>query len=103
MRLELTGTKKQRDAASDAFEERLVAATDEYSKEPALYFLALLNEHRDKCGNVVRQFSQRSMQGRKRWMYCKHFPEDFLDYIALVIGRGGSNKRADGGRDWVRH
>lgn len=95
MHLELDGTPENVYFAITTIERLLVATLDDEEKGRALYYFALLNEHREKNNHnkVVRQFCCHLNKEMMKYMYVKRLPKNYDEVIGILIGKNGSRKK----------
>lgn len=94
MHLELDGTPEDAFLAVTTIERLLVGTLDYEEKGRALYYFALLNEHREKNmhNKVVRQFCCHLNKEMMKFMYVKRLPKNYEEIIGILIGKNGSRK-----------
>lgn len=91
---QLRGTQEATTKAIRSLERSLVATLDPHEKGRALYYMALLNGHRQKNSRnkVVRQYCYHLENEGMKYVYVDRLPGD-QKVIAMLIGRGGCNKK----------
>jgi hypothetical protein len=76
--------------------ERLLVRTLSHEEQGrALYYMALLNEHRQKntSNNIVCQFCCHLKKEDMKYMYARRLPVDYDKIIGICIGKNGSRKK----------
>lgn len=94
--LEIKGTQDDAFRAIVEIERLLVAMLSYEQRALALYYMALLNEHRQKNSEnkVVRQFCcHLKHMTEMKYMYVSRLPENYKDVIGLLLGKQGSRKK----------
>lgn len=95
MHLEVNGTPDDVYRAIIAIERLLIRTLCYEEQGRALYYMALLNEHRRKNANhnIVRQFCCHFVKEEMKYMYAKRLPENYENIIGICIGKNGSRKK----------
>lgn len=91
---ELKGTRDNAMNAIHELESSLIDTLDRQEKGHTLYYMALLNGHRQKStsNKVVRQFCYHFDKKGMWFMYARRLPKE-PRITALLIGKGGSNHK----------
>lgn len=101
MYIQLSGTKRSIESAMNALEESLLEVVHRFGIGRALYYLALVNEHRfktrvngSKSKRVVFQYCYHQKKQEMKYILCDSLPKDILarGAIGFVVGPKGKKK-----------
>ena len=102
MHFQLTGTKRSIESAINLLEESLLEVVHHFDRVRALYYLALVNDHRIKTTvndsehtRIVFQYCYHQNKKEMKYILCNNLPKDIVESgaIGFVIGPKGKKKK----------
>jgi len=86
------------ESALYALEESLLGLLEDHDKGRALFYMALVNDHRFVTKSsglqIVYQYCHHhSTKKKMRYIFSKALPRDFDNLLGIIIGAKGKNKK----------